>query len=99
MMNHVPSDSRRKMQTTVRIPLASLASFEIDDSEQNRGRNLEGDRVTKQTNQIATTQIFRLQCRQTAEKSEKQPMKPKALAGWRMFDEFSDLMTDRFPSN
>jgi hypothetical protein len=87
------------MQTTVRIPLVSLASFEIYDSEQNRGRNLEDGRVTKQTNQIATAQIFRFQCRQTAEKLEKQPTKPKALAGWRTFDEFSDLMTDRFPSN
>jgi hypothetical protein len=64
-------------------------------------RNIIADRISRaaespknQTNQIATTQILRLRCRQTAEKPEKQPTKPKTLAGRRMFDEFLDLTTD-----
>jgi hypothetical protein len=87
------------MQTTIRIPLVSLGKPEIDDSEKNRRRNLESPRVTKQINQIATTQILRLRCRQNADKPKKQATKPNALAGRRMFDEFRDLMTDQLPIN
>jgi hypothetical protein len=37
---------------------------EIDNSGQNRSRDIEGRRVTNQTNQIATKQIFCLRCGQ-----------------------------------